>query len=141
MKTSNKIMFKIVIIFVILTILFISIEQITLLLKKPKTKDEIILLEIENKFKVFKKFLSKHNIVGYITDHNFENDNKINYVQEFYLIQYTLSPVIIVQNSTYPLVIGNFHEAIDVNKIVKEKNLTILKDFNNGLFLFKSRRE
>lgn len=131
--------FKIAIVLIILSVLFSSLEkfnrEIRQLLKKTQDADEITLLEIENRFKVFKNILPEHGAIGYITDQQLQDS-----VREFYLAQYVLSPVIIVNKSTYPLVIGNFHKPINVDKVSEDMHLSILKEFNNGLFLFKATR-
>lgn len=105
--------------------------------RKSLIKNEVTMHE--DRFVILKKILPPQSVVGYITDQQTGNSVKEYYaVKEYYLTQYALSPIIIVNEKSRHLVIGNFHEPI--NNVLKDTNLILFKEFDNGVMLFKNEK-
>jgi len=99
--------------------------------------DEITRYEAH--FQELKKVLPPHGVVGYIADPNPESViHDTPYFKRYVLTQYSLSPVIVVDNIEPELIIGNFHPATN-SKRVSIPGLTLIKDFGDGVMLFRRR--
>jgi hypothetical protein len=75
-------------------------------------------------------------IVGYVSD--LAPDPTLRSVLELRMTQYTLVPVMVEDGPNYAYVIGNFHGPIPARS-PEMQQLTILKDFGDGIFLFRGR--
>jgi hypothetical protein len=133
----NKV--KIGILLIVLSALFSNSfmfwEEIEKYRKSPD-KDEIT--AYENRFKSVKTMLPPHSVVGYITDITDQQSDQ--WYMEYFLTQYTLSPVTVINETSRPLVIGNFHNPIDSSIIYYDLNLVLFREFDNGVILFKNRK-
>jgi len=103
----------------------------------------------ERRFKYIKEALPQDKIIGYITDKGDYSD--------FFYTQYVLSPTILDYYGYYKigqfdewfrllykgrefkrdLVVGNFYNLANIQKITKSKNLLLVKDFGDGVLLLK----
>ena len=127
----------------ILLILFALVSNVQLFKQTATTfdsksigSDEITLYE--KRFKGLKEMLSSHNVVGYITNKCLKDlTADAEATMGYYLTQYTLSPVIVVNDPERQLVVGNFHNTATIPKISTKRNLILLKDFGNGVMLFR----
>lgn len=88
----------------------------------------------EKRFEGLRHNLPSRGVVGYISDDT--NDGEDSKARMF-VAQYALAPVIIVRSLEHELVIGNFRKPVDEKKLCSSYCLTIIKDFGNGVFLFK----
>ena len=124
---------------VILIIFFALLSNIQLLTQTVTSaprfigRDEITLYE--KRFEGLKKILPKHGVVGYITE---EGAEEVRANTEYCLTQYALSPVIVVNTQERRLVVGNFSHAAGGSKVARDRNLTVLKDFGNGVMLLSN---
>jgi hypothetical protein len=83
------------------------------------------------RFIELKKALPAHGVVGYITD-------EIDEIPwNYYQTQYALSPVIVDKTPGRELVVGNFRDSAVAREIVANSDLILLKDFGNGVVLFR----
>jgi len=130
---------------VILVVLFSLTSQVRLVgenfvFSKPIGRDNIS--SYEKRFLELKKLLPSYGLIGYITEPKVVNAQDLKLAQtvdaaEFYLTQYTLSPVILSNSLKQGLVVGNFHSGIKDNSFLKDKKLILIQDFGNGVMLFK----
>ncbi len=124
---------------VILIIFFALLSNIQLLTQTltsaPRLigKDEITLYE--RRFEGLKKILPEHGVVGYLTE---EGAEEVRANTEYFFTQYALSPVIVVKTQEPRLVVGNFSRAVSGSKVATDRNLTLLKDFGNGVMLLSN---
>jgi hypothetical protein len=102
-------------------------QTVKLPLKSPGN-DEIILFE--KRFEQLKMILPKEAVCGYISD-----KEGLEAIRSYYLTQYTLSPAIIVDNTNYRFIIGDFRDLTTGTIISEEHNLIIMRDFGNGVIL------
>jgi hypothetical protein len=96
-------------------------------------KDEISLYE--KRFEGLKKILPAHGVVGYITGEGLE---PIRANTDYHLTQYTLAPVIVLRTYQRRLVVGNFTQGASGREVAAKHNLTVLKDFGNGVMLLSN---
>ncbi len=95
--------------------------------------DEITLNE--RRFVALKRELPQHGVVGYTGDRNREMGG----IRDYYLTQYTLSPLVVDYSTSHHLVIGNMPEgnaAVPANR-----DLVLVADFGNGVRLYKNRAQ
>ena len=94
--------------------------------------------EFIGRFDVMRNELPSHGVVGYIADDAREADQRY---MEFHLVQYALSPVIIVLGTDRELVVGNFPDPAAGRGISESKKLTVLKDLGGGVMLLRGKAE
>lgn len=102
-----------------------------------KSPDEDEITAYENRFKSIKSVLPPHSVVGYVTD--LTDQQSAQWYKEYFLTQYTLSPVIVVNETSRHLVIGNFHKPINSYRVFYDTHLVLLREFDNGVILFKNK--
>jgi len=83
----------------------------------------------DERFAQLKTDLPARGVVGYISDETDVNER----TKKYYLAQYALAPLIVVNNTNQPLVIGDFNK----EESAGSENLVLLKRFENGVVLFR----
>ena len=96
--------------------------------RKSGGKDEIS--QYLSRFDALKQILPPCGVVGYTSD------DPLN-AKGFSLTQYAVMPVIVDQTADHALVIGNFRSPQIHSALHTEHRLELLKDFGNGVMLFK----
>ncbi len=99
-----------------------------------KTKENIS--KYENRFVNLRQLLPQHGVIGYISDEKNESDQDF-IDSRIYLAQYSLSPVILVRSRDYSLIVGNFLEQTPDCEAYRKQGLIPIKDFGNGVVLFR----
>ena len=89
------------------------------------------------RFEGLKKMLPPQGVVGYISDKKAKDIRFDVGAAEYYLTQYVLSPLIVDYSPEHTLVIGNFRGFTPSAEFFESKNLILLKDFGNGVMLFR----
>jgi hypothetical protein len=98
----------------------------------------------EQRIEQIKKIMPPTSVLGYVT--TVENEkiflderNLINveFLAQYYLTQYTLAPVFVYNSPEYPFVVGNFLDGPADPEWIRKKGLTPLKDFGDGLILYR----
>jgi len=100
----------------------------------PGRTDETL---YETRLKPLKEQLHGNGVVGYITDRNADTQKRIKF---FFLTQYSLCPLLVVEGKDYPLVIGGYYE-IQNPDLSEAKGLSLVKDFGYGIRLYQGRKE
>ncbi|OGI03419.1 MAG: hypothetical protein A2104_00845 [Candidatus Melainabacteria bacterium GWF2_32_7] len=99
----------------------------------PNYPDRKQFIKYEQQFKTVRKELPLYGSVGYITDDKiraFDRDAR------FFVAQYMLSPLVVVNSINYKYIIGNFYAPINPESY-KKYNLVLIKDFGDGMMLFE----
>lgn len=86
----------------------------------------------DNRFDALKAELPPRGVVGYIGE---SGDSAL---PDYYLAQYALAPLVVDRGAQHSLIIGNFPHSQTTPVI---GDLTLLKDFGNGVVLFAKRGE
>lgn len=92
--------------------------------------DYAIYIQQEKRLAGIKEMLCGRSIIGYVTDQGSEERTR-----EYYLIQYILAPVVVADDPTLSLVIGNFHH--DENARFATQSAKVLKRTDRGLLLLE----
>lgn len=69
-------------------------------------------------------------VIGYVTDVPFQSGI-------FLAVQYVLAPLLLVDNPGPDWVVGDFSKPMDYADFGRARRLTLVKDFSNGVVLFK----
>ena len=86
--------------------------------------------------------LPGHGVIGYLADWDIPNykygpsDQEV----EFLLAQYTVAPLVLERGIQHDLVLGNFNDTGDPQKLQDVQNyfgIQLIKAFSNEIFLFK----
>ena len=99
---------------------------------KRKELDQITIYE--KKFTELKEVLQNHLTVGYVSDYDDKsNEDGIAYG----MTQYVLAPIILVRGIKRNFIVGNFHSTKPNIKAYEKENLSLYRDFGNGVILFE----
>lgn len=88
------------------------------------------------RFEELKKILAPHGTVGYVSDKVGDDG-----IWDYYQAQYALAPVILEMTAEREIVVGNFQDPSNAHQTLMNGNLTIQKDFGNGVFLLTRRTQ
>jgi len=88
----------------------------------------------DQRFAELKTMLPQRGVVGYFG----EAGSSPATVGSYYLTQYALAPVVVDHSTNHPLVVGNFR--LPQTQPLPE-SLKLVKDFGNGVLLFKSEEK
>mgnify|MGYP001225597857 CR=1 FL=1 len=98
----------------------------------------------EERIRQLKGYLPASGEVGYVTtvgnDRIFADEKafrNVEYLAQYVLTQYTLAPLIVRNSPDFPLVVGNFLDGPPAAGFLEEKGLVPLKDFGDGLILYR----
>jgi len=117
------------------------LSNFQLLLHKINFNNEAdIVTKNEERFQQVRKLLPKRGVVGYITDLTPPSVSADEYGRQYYITQYTLSPIIIVADSKMPLVIGNYCKQLE-SLLLSHPYLILLHDFGDGVALLANRNQ
>ncbi len=100
--------------------------------RKTRGVDEVT--EYDRRFGRLKGMLPSHGVVGYVTDKKFD-------AKAFYLTQYVLSPLIIVNNTEPKLIVAYFSDSSRSIQFCKDNNLFLLEKLDNNVMLFSKKAE
>jgi fermentation-respiration switch protein FrsA (DUF1100 family) len=102
--------------------------DIAMLARDTHGPDDVTLYE--HRFDVLRPMLPRQGTVGYVTD-------RPEAAREFFLTQYALAPLIVVAHARAPLVIGNFFDPDAGPAVAAAHGLALLRDFGDGVALFR----
>lgn len=90
----------------------------------------------DRRLQQIKPFLAGQNVVGYIDDRRLDVET----LRDYYLTQYSLTPMAVQGGLKYEIVIGNFTKSTPDFRMLNQQNLILLKDCGNGLLLLKKQK-
>lgn len=93
-------------------------------------------LHQEGRLKNLRSLLPPRGLVGFAQDTSLENVEKL---REFYLTQYALAPLILVQNGEETMEVANFKDDLSLKRWLAGKNFGVLKDDGNGVAILQKR--
>jgi hypothetical protein len=89
----------------------------------------------ESRFEALHKSMPKRSVLGYVSDNPANNTQSL---AEFYLTQYALAPAIIKATTEEHFVVANFHTIPPNAAMLRAKNLALVQDFGNGVFIYRN---
>lgn len=94
----------------------------------------------ERRFAELSKLLPSHGLVGYVTDRRPEEVfYSLRSLKEYYLTQYALSPVIVLNSQEPKFIVSNFSTSSAMSKFLADRKFVLLKNFGDGVALFERR--
>jgi len=105
------------------------IKKISHIIGSLRKTDDVTLFE--KRIEPLKEFLIGVDIVGFVSD--------IKSLTYFYYVQYSIAPIVLANDTERDLVVGYFHDYSKTENIAQRERLLLVKDFGNGLFLFRGR--
>lgn len=123
-------------IFAIIIIAFIiNAYQLAENIILPEKMSESI-FPFEKRFIALRQVLPKRGVVGFITDVG-KDECREDPETRILTAQYSLAPIILGNSLDYPLIVGHFRNPTPDFEFYVNKGLIPLRDFGNGIFLFK----
>ena len=89
----------------------------------------------ESRFEALHKSMPPRSVLGYVSD-NPPNDTQSQ--AEFYLTQYALAPAIVKATTEEHFVVANFHTNSPNAAMLKARNLQLVQDFGNDVFIYRN---
>jgi hypothetical protein len=89
----------------------------------------------DSRFEVLHKSMPPRSVLGYVSD-NPANDTQSQ--AEFYLTQYALAPAIVKATTEEHFVVANFHNNKPDAAMLKSKNLVLVQDFGNAVYIYRN---
>ncbi len=89
----------------------------------------------EARFRPLRSALPPEGVVGYLAGPR-RLDRPFDDLKDFYLTQYALAPLIVVDTSDPPFVVGNFRPSSPEHTI-SDPTLVLIRDFGDGVLLFR----
>jgi hypothetical protein len=91
----------------------------------------------EARFRQLRSALPSRGVVGYVADPKGpERPFDARYARRFYLTQYVLAPVVVVDSVAPALAVGNFHSAWS-DRDARKAGLVLDREFGDGVLLFR----
>ena len=90
--------------------------------------------KFERECETLKEHVSKVKIVGCIFGKENNTDDAMRVLS---LTQYVLVPVIIDTSLNHEIIVGNFYKFTKEQKIIRNEDLKLIRDFGNGLVLYR----
>jgi hypothetical protein len=91
----------------------------------------------EARFQKLRQTLPSRGVVGYVSDSNPEGfPRNREYFRRYYLTQYSLAPLVVVNSTEPDLLIGDVDSAAHSERVITP-GFTLVKDFGDGVMLFR----
>jgi hypothetical protein len=107
-----------------------------------ETNGEEMVTAWEKRLRKVRQILPEHGVIGYLADWDIPDykygasDQEV----EFILAQYTLAPLVLERGTDHEVVLGNFSDNGDPQKIQNIQNyfdIQLIDKFSNEIFVFK----
>lgn len=96
----------------------------------------------EQRLAGLRETLPRRGAVGYLTDvASGEVMAKAKAMKSYYLTQYAVAPVVVVNSAEEDLLIGNFHTQRAYRRAISDPKLRVVKDLGNGVVLLRRESE
>ncbi len=97
-------------------------------------RDPFMVSQQQDRFAGIAQALPKTEIAGYVSD---INDGSPAALALFNTARFTLAPRMLVSDDQREWVVGNFSKPPDFAALARDRNLQLVRDFGNGVALFK----
>ena len=89
----------------------------------------------DSRFEALRKSMPPQSVLGYVSDNPANNTQS---QAEFYLTQYALAPAIVKATTEEHFVVANFHNNAPNAAMLKAKNLVLVQDFGNAVYIYRN---
>ena len=125
-----------VILLIVVFAFLINAYQLTKNIIFPAKITQRIIFNYEKRFISLRQALPRRGVVGFITDVG-KDEYREDPETRILTAQYSLAPIILGNSLDYPLIVGHFRNPTPDFEFYRNKGLIPLRDFGNGIFLFK----
>lgn len=98
--------------------------------RNQASSDPYLIAAQEERFAALKRALPANTVAGYVSD-------VTNQPAVLSAAQYGLAPILVVDNTGTEWVIGNFSKPLDYAEFGRARQLTLVRDFSNGVVLYR----
>jgi hypothetical protein len=91
--------------------------------------------DFDSRFEALHKSMPPRSVLGYVSDNPANNAQS---QAEFYLTQYALAPAIVKATTEEHFVVANFHTNSPNAAMLRARNLTLVRDFGNDVFIYRN---
>jgi hypothetical protein len=102
------------------------------------TQERVYEQDRDRHFAKLKEMLPRSGLVGYVSDPAPEANQEA--MNDFYLAEYALCPLIVVRDATLPFVIAECKKTSNGNCFINPGSVP-LKEFGNGLILYHQKQK
>jgi len=105
--------------------------------------DKVKLAATTRRYAAVKNALPPYTVVGYLTDRPYVrysrsvDEDPIN-VSELQDIQLVIAPLLLARNEDQQYLLGDFMNPIEGQKQIKQRNLSVITDYGQGVLLLRS---
>lgn len=89
----------------------------------------------DSRFEALHKSMRGRSVMGYVSDNPANNAQS---QAEFYLTQYALAPALVKATTEEHFVVANFHTNSPNQAMLKAKNLVLVQDFGNDVYIYRN---
>jgi hypothetical protein len=122
---------------IIFVALYSNLRIINREIKRFHTDGPMYEANRDKHFAKLNEMLPRNGVVGYFTD---QKPDKNLALHDFFLAQYALCPLILVRDARLPFVIADCSGSSKGNCFI-DADFVLLKDFDNGLRLYRQKQE
>ena len=87
------------------------------------------------RFEALHKSMPPRSVLGYVSDNPANNTQS---QAEFYLTQYALAPALVKATTEEHFVVANFHTNSPNAAMLRAKNLVLVQDFGNDVYIYRN---
>ena len=87
------------------------------------------------RFEALHKSMHPRSVLGYVSDNPANNAQS---QAEFYLTQYALAPTLVKATTEEHFVVANFHTNSPNAAMLRAKNLVLVQDFGNDVYIYRN---
>ena len=87
------------------------------------------------RFEALHKSMHPRSVLGYVSDTPANNAQS---QAEFYLTQYALAPTLVKATTEEHFVVANFHTNSPNAAMLRAKNLVLVQDFGNDVYIYRN---
>jgi hypothetical protein len=97
--------------------------------RNKASSDPYMIAAVEERFGGVKRAIPANTVVGYVSD--------VSQPAVLSAAQYGLAPILVVDDPGRDWVVGNFSKQLDYAEFGRARQLTPVKDFSNGVVLYR----
>ncbi|MCX6607377.1 MAG: hypothetical protein NTV52_27855 [Acidobacteria bacterium] len=90
------------------------------------------------RYQPVRSLLPDKGVIGYMTDPAAAAD-EVNATAEFYLAQYALAPIVVVNSPNQRYVVTNFHVMVTTGSMA-DQGYKLVREFGNGVAVFENQK-
>jgi len=90
------------------------------------------------RYQPVRSLLPDKGVIGYMTDPAAAAD-ELNATAEFYLVQYALAPIVVVNSPNQRFIVSNFHVMMTTGAMA-DQGFKLVREYGNGVAVFENQK-